>query len=619
MNDKSKLDWRKKVVHPEAVMKRIEPGMHIFIGTGVAEPRTLVKHLMASDAYNLQDLELIQIVSLGDAISLKELSSQKYRLKTFFSGWVASDAISTGRVDLIPSSFSRIPNLIASRRIHIDVAFLQITPPNEAGYCSSGVSADVIHEAMEQADLIVGEINPYVPKTFGDTFVPLSAFDMVIESTEKPLYFQRWPVDDTFDKVAANLASVIEDGSCIAYSIGPLYEALSPYLMHKHNLGIHSPFITDALMDLINSGAVTNRNKEVWRGKSLTCYAFGTEKLMAWLNRNPLIEFQGLDKAFSPVNIGRNPQFMAFFPARKVDLTGRIALHIGKGNVLAGPGEVMDFFSGARISKGGMVIFALPSRNLKKEPNILPSVEQFQNQITLRESIDMIVTEYGVAAIAGRTIRERAQAIIDIAHPEDREMLIQMAKEEKMLYQDQLFIPESAALYPQDVTIRHTFKDGQVVRFRAIKPSDEEEMRRLFYHLSERSVYYRYFTGLKTMPHSKMQEYVNVDYRTTMSVVGLVGEAGHGRIIAEARFVKLPKRCIADVAFIVDEKYQGVGIASFLFKYLIELAKNRGITGFVADVLSSNAAMMKVFEKGGLPLKTKYEDGAYEVSIPFEK
>ncbi|MCK5783645.1 MAG: GNAT family N-acetyltransferase, partial [Desulfobacterales bacterium] len=240
-------DWEKKIVSPADVLKKIEPGMSIFIGTGVAEPRTLVKSLMTSDAPNLQDLELIQLISLGDTISINELRSHKYRLKTFFSGWVASEAITAGHVDLVPSRFSRIPRLIETKQIPIDVAFVQVTPPNEAGYCSLGVSVDVTHQAIEQASLLIGEINTKVPQTFGDTFVHVSTFDMLIRSADDPIYFPRWPKDDIFDKVAANVAAVIEDGSCIAFSIGPLFESLGTHLSHKRNLGVHSPFITDAL------------------------------------------------------------------------------------------------------------------------------------------------------------------------------------------------------------------------------------------------------------------------------------------------------------------------------------------------------------------------------------
>ena len=274
--------------------------------------------------------------------------------------------------------------------INIDVAFVQVTPPDDAGYCSLGVAIDVARQAMDQATLVVGEINPQMPVTYGDTFVPVADFDLLVESNHPLICFDRWQPDDVFDRVGENVASVIEDGSCIGFSIGPLFESLSRHLVHRRNLGIHSPFFTDALMDLVQSGAVTNRSKAVWRGKSLASYAFGSEKLMKWLHRNPLVEFQAIDKVCSPMQVGRNKRFVSALPARKVDLSGKIALHAGKGNVAAGPGEAADFVNGAEISPGGKAIFALPSRNLKGEANIRLSVDEFPNQFSMSQSVDMI-------------------------------------------------------------------------------------------------------------------------------------------------------------------------------------------------------------------------------------
>jgi len=618
MSKVSDRKWEDLFVSPYEVFEKIKPGMTIFLGTGPAEPRTLVKHLMTSEAKNLQDLELIQLLSFGDAVSLKGFSSDKYRLKTFFSGWAASEAITAGRVDLIPSRFAKIPKLIQSGQVPVDVAFVQVTPPNVAGYCSFGVAVDVARHAMDQASLVVGEINTEIPITFGDTFVPLSDFDLVVRSTEGPIYFPRWPVDDIFNQVAKNVASVIENGSCIAFSNGPLFEALSRHLVQKRHLGIHSPFFTDALMDLVKSGAVTNRHKVVFRGKSLASYAFGTPELMAWLDRNPLVEFQEIDKVFSPVQIGRNPGLVAVVAARKVDLSGRIAMHLEKGNVAGGLGEAMDFVNGAELSQGGLSVFALPSRNSKGEANIRISVEEFPNQFTLRESVDMVVTEYGVANLNGRTVRERAQALIDVAHPEDRSELVDLAKKENILYQDQVFLAECGYLYPAEIQAQQTFKGGVEVRFRAIKPSDEEEMRRLFYRFSDEAVYYRYFSRIKVMPHARMQEYVNVDPSQVVSIVGVVGEPGQGHVIAEARFVRNQRSPYADVAFVVDKRYQRLGIGTFLYKMLVRLAKERGLQGFTASVLASNKAMMKVFEKGGLLVKAELEYGTYELAIPFD-
>jgi len=611
--------WEHLVVSPASVLRSIKPGMTIFLGSGVAEPRTLMKALIESGLSNTNDLELVQLTTHGDLLSLKELDYQNYRLKTFFSTWVASEVVVAGSVDLIPGRISQIPQIIKSRRIPIDVAFIQITPPNEDGYCSLGVAVDIAREAMEQASLVVGEINPEIPFTFGDTIVSISDFDLLVKSTEPPSYFKRKKVSKAIDKVAANICQVIEDGDCICFHMGPLFEALGRHLTAKRHLGIHSAYFTDALMDLVKSGAVTNYRKSVTRGKSTTSYAVGTPELMAWLDHNPLVEFQGIEQLFNPIQIGQNSNFVAVFEARKVDLLGRVSFTLGKGDITSGPGEGADLFTAAEISPGGRTILGLPSRNRKGDPNIVAMLRDLRNQYHMRESIDVLVTEYGIANLKWRTIRERAQALIDIAHPKDREKLVEQAKQKRLLFRDQIFLSESAQLYPMEIATEHIFKGGLKVRFRAIKPSDEEAMRRLFYRFSNQTVMRRFLFPISTMPHNKMQEYVNVDYSHMMSVVALVRKSGQETIIAEARYAKDEQSAIGDLAFVVDEEYQGIGIGSYLYEMLIRLARDRGLKGFTAEVLQTNQNMMKVFEKGQLPVNARVENGLLRLSISFEE
>lgn len=609
--------WEDQMVSPEEVLAHVKPGMTIFLGSGVAEPRTLMKSLIESGLSNINDLELIQLTSHSDFLSLKNLDWQKYRLKTFFSTWVSTEAVVAGSVDLIPGRFSQIPRFIKSKRLPIDVAFIQITPPNEDGYCSLGMAVDVAREAMEQASVVVGEINTQIPFTFGDTVVSLSDFDLLVASTEAPTYFKRGPVNRIIDQVAANIAQVIEDGACLNFFTGSLFEALSRHLVHKRHLGIHSSYFTDALMDLVKSGAVTNYRKATFRGKSVASYALGTPELMAWLDHNPLVEFQSIEQVFDPTQIGRNPDFIVVELANKVDLLGRIAFPAGKGDIISGPGQAADLFTGAEISRGGRAVMGLPSRNSKGDPNIVVMLRNLRNQFHMRESIDAVVTEYGVANLKWRTIRERAQALIDIAHPDDRQKLVQQAKEKKILFGDQIFLSESAHLYPMEIATEQAFKGGLKVRIRAIKPSDEEAMRRLFYRFSNTSVYRRFLFPISTMPHDKIQEYVNVDYSRVMSVVALAGEPDQETIIAEARYVKDDQSSYGEVAFIVDEKYQGRGMATYLYKMLIRLAKERGLKGFRAEVLPANKEMMNVFEKGDLAIDARLENGLYRLTIPF--
>ncbi|MCP4690003.1 MAG: GNAT family N-acetyltransferase, partial [Desulfobacterales bacterium] len=268
MSESSEKQWKDIVISPEEVMTGIKPGMTIFLGSGVAEPRTLMKCLIDSDLSNVNDLEFIQLNSHGDILSAKELHYQNYRLKTFFSGWVASEVSVAGPVDLIPIRYSQTPLFFQYKQMPIDAAFIQITPPDEAGYCSLGLAVDVAREAMEQASLVVGEINPRIPFTFGDTIVSISDFDMLVRSTEPLDYFERLHVTKESDQVAVHIASVIEDGDCLCFRMPTsLSRALCRRLTGRRHLGIHSPYFTDELMDLVKSGAVSNYRKGVFRGK----------------------------------------------------------------------------------------------------------------------------------------------------------------------------------------------------------------------------------------------------------------------------------------------------------------------------------------------------------------
>ncbi|MBF0412781.1 MAG: GNAT family N-acetyltransferase [Desulfamplus sp.] len=614
----NKFNWEEHVISPESVLTKIKPGMTVFIGTGPAAPRTVMKVLLNCDVHNLRDIEFVQLAVLGDIVlSAEKLDAPNYRVKTFFSGFVASHTISSGLVDLIPAYSSEIPKIIRSRRIPIDVAIVQITPPNEAGYCSLGVAVDVAKEAIDQASLVIAEINPDMPFTFGDTFVSIDSFDLLVKSTKAPVTYNPHPAYEQMGKVALNVASIIQDGDCLSFSHGALFDALVPHLTSKKDLGIHTLYFTDALATLVKSGAVTNSKKSPFRGKSLTSYAIGSKALMKWLDRNPLVEFQGIDWVCNPQLIGQNPQFVALYEARKADLLGGIAFPL-QGAVVTGPGEVIDFFKGAEASQDGCIIVALPSRNLKGESNILTVLMDYPNQLRLRESVHIIVTEYGVANLKWRTLRERAQAMIDIAHPDDREHLMEQARDKKIIYSNQIFSSLSAHLYPAHISGKETFKGGVTIRFRAIKPSDEESMRHFFYRCSDKIIYYRFFYSIKTMSHDKMQEYVNVDYSKEISIVGLIGNACDEQIIAEARFVRDERTSYGEVAFLIEEAYQGIGVGSYMLNLLTTLAREQGIKGFSAEILAENHPMIKVFEKANLPLDARLENGVYKIKIHFK-
>jgi RimJ/RimL family protein N-acetyltransferase len=339
---------------------------------------------------------------------------------------------------------------------------------------------------------------------------------------------------------------------------------------------------------------------------------------MQWLDHNPLVEFRSIDQVFNPIHISRTPKVVSVLPAREIDLSGRLTLHTGTGNVGSGPSEMVDFFNGALTSKGGRAIFALTSRNREGKPNILISVRKRPNQFSLWESVTTVVTEYGSVNMKGRSVRERAQSLIDIAHPDDRAGLVAEAKRRKILYPDQIFLSESAHLYPAEIGFQQTFRENIEVRFRALKPSDEENMRQLFYRLSDKSVEYRYFYPIKTMFHSDIQEYVNVDYRHSLSLIGLPDDPDCDRIVAEARFDRLSLQDpYAELSIMVDEAYQHVGVGTYLCRMLSRFAQERHLKGFTADVLTENTKMHHVLKKMGWNMKTQRVGGVNRLTMDF--
>jgi len=367
----------------------------------------------------------------------------------------------------------------------------------------------------------------------------------------------------------------------------------------------------------MNCGAVNNRQKGYFRGKTLASYAQGTEELLEWLHLNPLVEFQSTEIVANYNRISFNDRVTGILPAYKIDLTGNVALFSGRVNVTADPGQAMELFGAAEFSAGGRNIFALPSRNRSGQSNILISLGTLPNQFTSRESMDLVVTEYGIASLAGKTLRERAQALIDIAHPDDRSELIRHAKDERLLFPDQVYRSEAAISYPDYLACTHRLADGTVMKFRPIKPADEEEIKRLFYRFSDPGQYYRYFGESRVMPQTKWHEYVNIDYHATMSIVALWEGGAVPRIVAEARYQLHHDLMMADTSFIVEEAFRGKGLASFLLQILIVAARERGIEGFTADILADNKAIIRVFEKSGFPVEAVLRHGVYHLTLSF--
>jgi len=604
------LDWQAKVISTDDLLEKFRPGQKIFVTSGVAAPGKTLAAIARSEARNIRDLEIIQLITLGDYLS--HSNARQYRLKTFNIGESISKEVAEGKVDFIPANLMELPYIFLSGAVGVDIAVIQTSVPDDKGFMSLGVSVDVANIVIKQAQMVVAEINPHMPVTRGETAVHISSFDHFIESDLPLLERENKPYTDTTDRIGWNIANLIEDGATVALHVGKIFSAVASHLKSKKNLGILTHVISDWAIDLIESGTVPLDRSRYSGGLVTASYCYGTRALYDYVNRNPIFEFYPIARLSNPFVVRRIQNLVGIMNVKKIDISGESVIFHSGDNLLTGYESKLNFAIAATISKKGKAIVALNSVDKEGKSNIVIRHDcDTDNPHSTLGVVKYIVTEYGVANLFGKSIRERALAMIDIAHPDHREDLLAQAKALNYLYADQIYIAHHAANYPAGLETRKTLKDGLELKIRPIKPSDEDMMRRLFYNFSDESKYFRYFASKPVMPHKEMQKYVSIDYRDIFSVVAIAEKGRNERIIAEARYAYDKRTDAYEIAFIVDEDFQGKGVATFMCDYLIKIARDRGIARFVAFVLPRNEAMLKVFDKCSVKPARAYEENTY--------
>jgi len=599
--------YRDKVISAEKALEKIKPGQKIFCSSAVATPGKFLTALAQSYALNIRDLEVIQLISLGDYLS--QADSGKYRLKTFNVGESIGRQIAEGQVDFIPANLMELPYIFLSGAVTVDVAVIQTSLPDDKGFMSFGVAVDVANIVIKQASLVIAEINPNMPVTRGETSVHISSINYIIESDLPLIERADKSYNAATDRIGWNIANLIEDGSTVALHVGRIFSAVADHLKHKRNLGILTHVISDWAIDLVESGAIPIDRSRYSGGLITASYAQGTKALYDYIDRNPVFEFYPIARLSNPFVVRRLVNLVGIMNVKKIDMAGESVIFHSGDNLLTGYESKLNLAVAATISKKGKAIVALNSVDREGMSNIVIQHDcRDENPRSTLGVVKYIVTEYGVANLFGKSIRERALAMIEIAHPKHREDLLRQAKAQNYVYPDQVYVTKYAANYPAHLETRKTLKDGLEVKIRPIKLSDEDMMRRLFYNFSDESKYFRYFAAKPVMPHREMQKYVNIDYSQILSMVALVEKGRNERIIAEARYAYDRATDAYEVAFIVDEDFQGKGVASFLFNYLIKIARDRGIARFIAYVLPRNEAMIRVFEKNAVKPKRSFED-----------
>jgi len=604
------IDYRAKVISTDQLLEKLKPGQKIFVSSGVAAPGKVLTAIAGSDAKNIRDLEIIQLITLGKYLTSPNEYPQ-YRLKTFNIGESIGKEIAEGKVDFIPANLMELPYIFLSGAVAVDVAIIQTSVPDDKGFMSLGVAVDVANIVIKQASLTIAEINPNMPVTHGETSLHISNIDYIIESDLPLIERKNKPYDEIVDRIGWNISNLIEDGATVGLHVGRIFNAVADHLKNKKNLGIVTHVVSDWSIDLINSGAISLDRSRYNGGLITASYCYGSRALYEYVDRNPIFEFYPIARLSNPFVVRRIQSLIGIVNVKKIDISGESVIFHSGDNLITGYESKLGFAMAATISRKGKAIVALNSVDMQGRSNIVIKHDcDFENFHSTLGVVKYIVTEYGVANLFGKSIRERALAMIDIAHPDHREDLLNQAKAYNYVYADQIYVARHAAHYPALLETRKSLKDGLEVKIRPIKTSDEDMMRRLFYNFSDESKYFRYFAAKPVMPHKEMQKYVSIDYEDILSVVAIVEKGRNERIIAEARYAYDKKTDAYEVAFIVDEEFQGKGVATFLFNYLIKVARDRGIDWFIAHVLPRNEAMLKVFEKSKIKITRSYDTDA---------
>lgn len=616
-------DWRdlyqQRLSPAKIALSRISSGSRIFLGSGCSEPQHLLKELVQLGGSEgiLNDVEIVHMLTFGSAPHAEKRFDQHFRHNSFFVGPGIRQYIYEGRAEYTPIFLSEIPSLLRSGRMPIDVALLQVSPPDASGFCSLGVAIEAHKAAADAAELVIVQVNPQMPRTLGDSFIHVEEIDCFVEYDE-PLLTVEFPESDKVaEAIARNISRLIENGSTIQVGIGSIPNAVLQYLADKKDLGIHTEMFSDGLIDLIEAGVVTNARKTFHPGKVIAAFCVGTRRLYDYIDNNPMFEFHPTDYTSSPINIARNYKMVAINTALQIDLTGQVCADSLGHHIYSGIGGQADFIRGAALAPEGKPIIALPSTAKNGTVSrVVIHLDEGAGVVTTRGDVHYIATEFGIAYVHGKSLRQRALALIGIAHPKFREQLLAQAKQFNYLPYDQIL--SEGAIYPVAIEQNLRFGDTEVF-LRPVRASDERLFQDFLYHLSEVSVFLRFFQQRKAFPHSLAQQMVAVDYQDQMGVVVTVGPPDAEQIIAVAQWQREPSDNRAEVAFAVADSQQRKGIGSYLLKLLMRLAKEQGIRAFTASVIGSNAGMIKVFQKSGYHLEAKYDGGVLTIHLDLSQ
>ncbi len=607
--------YPEKVLTAKESVKLINNGSRVFLGTGCGEPQTLIKAMI--EDLSIQDIVIYQMLSstLSKYVNDENFLS-RFSIKLFFISILMRQSAFEGKIDYIPVYLSQIPELFSNHEIGLDVALIQVSPPDEHGYCSLGISVDITLSGMKNAEIVIAQVNSEMPRTWGDSIVHIDEIDFLVEHNEPLLEsLPEMKNQKIIERIGHYVNTLVDDGATLQIGFGHLPDAVVTYLSDKKDLGIHTQVITDGLLPLFKNKVITNKKKSYLQDKVIASLCMGSKELYDYVDNNPIFYFKSSEFVNDPNIIAKNDNFISISSALEVDLTGQVCTD-SKGYLFySGIGDQVDFIRGSSMSKGGFSIIIIPSTaQNEKVSRIVPHLSEGAGVATTRGDIDIIVTEYGIAEMRRKSIYQRVMELARIAHPKFRKNLIEEAKKRHYIFPDQLPPTTQDLLFLDQYLYSLKLSNGKNVDFRPLLPSDEFESRHFYYSLQEDSIYYRFFNKRKVFSRDMLQkQWAQVDYRRNMTIIGLMQLGKRKQIVAIGSYAEADKDS-AEVAFLVKEKLHGMGIGSFLLEILETIANENQYKQFTATVLAENQKMINVFQKR-YPSAKFLRSGSGEVEV----
>lgn len=612
-----------KTVSAEEAAGRIRSGQRVFIGSGCGEPQELVRALTAR-ADSFSGLEILRLLS-QETISLAEIADRtrdaSLNIRSIYLGSTKSEAIAKYKRFITPMNMSDVPSLFKTRKLPLNVALIQVSPPDDFGWMSLGISVDVTLAAAQSAEFVIAQVNPRMPRVMGQSFIHVNYVDLFVEYEEPILSVPYRNAPSGVERyIGKHIARLIEDGSTLQIGLDAASQATLQALSNKNDLGVHSQFLSDDIMHLYARGNINNQKKGFNDGKMVASMAVGSEDLYEFLNDNPAVDFHPSDYVNDPFIISRHNRMVSLNVAHTMDLTGQMSAEASKNSRFAGISGIQDFVRGATRSPGGKSILMIRSTTIGQDgvrrSNIVPRLVD-DVVVVPRGDVRFVASEYGIVNLFGKSLQERVIAMISIAHPDFREQLFDSAKELGLIGSERNLGEAVKAIYP--VKLEETIEiDGMKIIIRPSKPVDERRIQEHYYTLPKEDVLSRFFCQKSHFTRADVEVRSQTDYVNALSLVAVTGEFGFGRVVGVAESIRLHGSNMAEVAFSVSGELQGKGLGRLFLRKLAEAARESGLAGLMAFTSPANQGMIKLFQSLPYKVTKKLEDGDLVLSCRFE-